>query len=122
MTDRIRYLKNLLTEEPQDPFVYYALGLEYIDQGSLEDALEMFSYLLDNHPDYLPVYYQAAHLMINMNNMLSAGNIFVAGIELAKKKLDHKTFLELSSAYQNFLEEHNDDLPGWQTDNRKSSD
>ena len=110
MTERIQYLENILKDEPEDPFVYYALGLEYFNQGTLEKAKEMFSYLLENHVDYLPVYYQAAHLMIKMDDMPSARKIFIGGIELALKLSNHKILLELRNAYQNFLIDHNDDL------------
>ena len=74
MNDRINEIKNLLADDRDDSFLHYALGLEYIKAGETELALERFEILLNKHPDYLPVYYQAAHLYVENNDK---ENIFV---------------------------------------------
>jgi tetratricopeptide (TPR) repeat protein len=108
MSDRIHDLNNLLKEDPDDPFLYYALGLEYIKEGHQDMALVMFNLIIRKFTDYLPVYYQAARLEMEMGDLEIAEMTFKAGIALAERTSDHKTLLELKDAYNNFLIERED--------------
>jgi len=103
MNDRINDLKNLLKNDPDDPFLHYALGLEYNKLGLLNRAIYEFELLLKKFPDYLPVYYQAAHLYMEMGDLYKAKDTFKNGMLLAKSVSELKTFQELSNAYNNFL-------------------
>jgi Tfp pilus assembly protein PilF len=103
MNDRINEIKNLLADDPDDSFLHYALGLEYIKAGETELALERFEILLNKHPDYLPVYYQAAHLYVENNDKENAEIVFKNGIALANRLGNNKTYQELMNAYNNFL-------------------
>ena len=103
MNDRIRELENMLKDDPKDQFLYYALGLEYMKTGNVSKALERFDILLKRFPDYLPVYYQAAHLYVELNDLKAAESTFKKGITLAREQSETKTLQELSNAYDNFL-------------------
>jgi Tfp pilus assembly protein PilF len=103
MNDRINEIKNLLADDPDDSFLNYVLGLEYIKAGETELALERFEILLNKHPDYLPVYYQAAHLYAENNDKENAEIVFKNGIALANRLGNNKTYQELMNAYNNFL-------------------
>jgi Tfp pilus assembly protein PilF len=103
MNDRINEIKNLLADDPDDSFLHYVLGLEYIKAGETELALERFEILLNKHPDYLPVYYQAAHLYVENNDKENAEIVFKNGIALANRLGNNKTYQELMNAYNNFL-------------------
>ena len=103
MNDRINELKNLLKDDPEDAFLHYAMGLEYVKEGNTLLALERFEILLDKYPDYLPVYYQAAHLYLEVSDREQAEKTFKEGIALAMRLDENKTLLELSNAYNNFL-------------------
>lgn len=94
--------------KPEDSFLHYALGLEYVKAGDTELALERFEILLHKHPDYLPVYYQAAHLYLENNNRENADIAFKKGIALANRLGNNKTYQELMNAYNNFLYEEDD--------------
>lgn len=100
-TERIEKLLIFLKETPQDPFLLYALATEY-RTDSAEMAKEYFEQLLQFHPDYLPVYYQAAHLFWEMKLFDKACATFEKGIAIAKTKNDMKTLAELQNAYMNF--------------------
>ena len=108
MNDRINELKNLLMDDPNDAFLHYALGLEYVKAGDTERAIERFEILMLEYPDYLPVYYQAAHLYMENNNTGQAEKTFLKGIELAGQLKENKTFRELTTAYNNFLYDQDD--------------
>jgi len=103
MNDRIYELKNLLQNDPEDTFLHYALGLEYVKIGRIELALERFEILLNKFPDYLPVYYQVAHLYLEKGDNEQAESTFKKGIALASRLEEIKTYQELLNAYNNFL-------------------
>ncbi len=101
--NRLEQLQQLEKEDPQDPFIRYALALEYLksDRRSSEAA---FKELIHQHPEYLPSYYPAAHLMIDLEQPAVAEQYFLKGMEVAKAQNDFKTYRELMSAYESWKE------------------
>jgi tetratricopeptide (TPR) repeat protein len=97
MSQRIKQLEKFMEEDSSDPFIHYALALEYakVDQQKAIDTLLM---LLQANNDYLPTYYQLAKLYEGVGQTEKSMHIFTAGIALAKKKNDLKTAGELQSA------------------------
>lgn len=104
-TNRKEQLLNLLEDDPKDPFIKYALGLEYIKEQNHEQALPYFEDVLTNHEEYLPVYYQAAELYILLEQNEQAESCYQRGIQIAKEQEDRHTLAELQNAYQNWLYE-----------------
>lgn len=100
--NRIQALKEFIIEAPNDPFNYYALGLEIKDKDPVE-AGKMFDYVLKNFPNYLPVYFPSAHFFFERDKLEKAKEIFEKGIELALMTKEDKALKELKNAYQNFL-------------------
>ncbi|MEJ2004298.1 MAG: tetratricopeptide repeat protein [Cyclobacteriaceae bacterium] len=98
---RIKQLKTYLEETPDDPFLHYALALEYQEEAP-EKARKIFDRLLETHPDYLPAYYHAAHLYWSVDALEKARETFDSGIALASKKGDHHALRELQNALTNF--------------------
>ena len=106
--DRIQLLKTYILEEPENPFNYYALGLEIREKDPLE-AAEMFDYVLEKFPNYLPAYFPSAHFFFELNELEKAKQIFEKGIDLALATKEEKALRELRNAYQNFLFETDQD-------------
>lgn len=100
--ERIKLLKDYCVKEPQNPFNFYALALEYRESEKVE-AANLFDYVVFNFPNYLPVYFPAAQFFSENDDFPKAKNLFEAGIELAQSLQDEKAKKELSNAYQNFL-------------------
>lgn len=100
--ERIKLLKDYCAKEPQNPFNFYALALEYRESEKAE-AAKLFDYVVVNFPNYLPVYFPAAQFFFEKEDLLKAKNLFEVGIELAHTLKDEKAKKELSNAYQNFL-------------------
>lgn len=100
--NRIELLKQFIAEDPADPFPRYALALEYLHQQP-ELALKGFEDLLRQFPEYLPGYYPAAHLLIDLGKSEEAERIFQSGIELSRRQGDRKTEGELRQAYEQWL-------------------
>lgn len=100
--NRIEQLHQFIAEDPSDPFPRYALALEYLHHQP-DQARKCFEELLERFPDYLPGYYPAAHLYIDLEEADEAERIFQAGIALARKQGDAKTERELRQAYEQWL-------------------
>jgi len=99
MSERIKQLEQFIADDPGDPFNYYALALEHakVDEHK---ALPIFKYLVINHKDYLPTYYQLAKLYEDRGQKEDAAVIFREGIKIATVQSDLKTLRELRTALQ----------------------
>lgn len=100
-TARIAQLKQFLKEEPEDPFLKYALAMEYLDTEPSKSR-ELFESLLENHPDYIGTYYHAAALYAEMDQRELAEKTYQTGIEKAKALNEAHALKELKTAYLNF--------------------
>lgn len=101
--ERLSILKQFVEEDPNDPFNWYALGLEESKKDTFK-ALELFEYVMKNHPGYLPVYYHAANLYLSTGNGSRAKEILNEGITLAKKNGEQKTMQELNTLLNEVLD------------------
>jgi tetratricopeptide (TPR) repeat protein len=104
-SERVNLLREFILEEPENPFNRYALALE-IKEIDPHEAAEIFTFLLLNHPGYLPVYFPSAHFFFELGQIEKAKEIFEQGIALAQDRKEQKTLHELQNAYQNFLFEN----------------
>jgi Tfp pilus assembly protein PilF len=99
---RLEKLLDYYKNDPSDPFIIYGIANEYLETES-KSALHYFELLLTDHQDYLPTYYMAAHLYIDLDQNDNALSTFEKGINLAQLQNDTKALAELKNAYQNFL-------------------
>lgn len=99
---RITRLQQMLKETPNDPFLLYALALEY-RKLDLQQSLNFFTVLLQQHAEYLPTYYHAASLLLELNQFEEAKTVYQKGIALAQQQNEAHTLRELRNAYQNLL-------------------
>jgi tetratricopeptide (TPR) repeat protein len=106
--DRMAVLRDYIKEEPENPFNYYALALEISNLDPTE-ASELYDYVLENHPDYLPVYFSSALFFFELDQISKAKTLFEKGIKLAESQNEGKALKELTNAYQNFLFETDQD-------------
>jgi tetratricopeptide (TPR) repeat protein len=102
---RLNFLEKEILAQPNEPFNYYALALEYIKIDK-EKALNLFEYLLKEHSEYLPVYYKSAEFFEENNEIEKADDIFKKGILLAEKLGKEKILKELKGRYQLFIDEN----------------
>lgn len=102
--ERIKFLLEQIASDPEEPFNYYALAIEFKDNHQ-NTALEYFEKLLLEFPEYLPTYYHAASLYFETNQNKEAKKTYILGIKLAEKLNKEKALRELKSAYQMFLDE-----------------
>ncbi len=100
MDDRIQQLQAFLGENPQDPFLKYALATEYLKHGSTADALRYYEDLRNNHPDYVGTYYHLGRLYETLGERERAIAIYEAGMAVARQKRDMHALSELQAVYR----------------------
>ena len=105
--ERLTKLLEFLEKEPNDPFLLYAVANEHRDSNVLK-AKEFYDKLLDEHENYLPTYYHAALLYVDLKEFRKAEEIFKKGLELARLENNELALRELNNAYQNFLFDQSD--------------
>ncbi|MCB0649639.1 MAG: tetratricopeptide repeat protein [Saprospiraceae bacterium] len=98
---RLEQLLDLLEQNPKDSFVRFALAKEYENAGEVEKALEYYSTLLQNNPDYVGAYFHLAQLHADRHQNEEAFRVYDLGIAVAKKLGDQHALSELSSARMN---------------------
>ncbi len=101
--NRLQQLLAFLEKDPYDPFLKYALAMEYTNID-LEKSLGLYEDLLKNNQDYLPTYYQAAKLYEEIEEEERAKEIYEKGIVLSKQQHNAHTLDELQKSYQQFLQ------------------
>jgi Tfp pilus assembly protein PilF len=102
---RIEMLQSFVDSEPENPFNWYALALEYQHSDPEKTSL-LFDKLLNEHKSYLPTYYQAAIFFAEQGSIDFAKQIYEKGISLAEELNETNTLRELKNSYQNFLFEN----------------
>jgi predicted Zn-dependent protease len=102
-SQRIEQLKKMMMEEPHDPFYVYAFALEHLLTNKPEARRLMLS-VANNHPNYLPVYYQLATLYLETDKVHDAEIILQKGIDLAKEQKDSKALHELQNLLNNLID------------------
>jgi Tfp pilus assembly protein PilF len=103
--ERIKLLEQFSEEEPENPFNWYALALEY-QESDPEKTNDLFDKLLLFHKSYLPTYFPAAHFFSEKGEFKKAEKVFRDGIRLAKSQKNEKAFRELQNSFQNFCFEN----------------
>lgn len=94
--ERVYQLMKMLEEDGNDPFLQYALALEYsTDSQFVGKSIELLFNLKQQQPDYLPLYYQLALLLKRSGEESRAMEIACSGKVLADIQGNHHTALEL---------------------------
>lgn len=91
-------LLQMLEKEPDDIFLNYALGVEYVSDLSLQQAEAAFTKVLKIKPDYIPAYYQIGKLFESQLKNEEALKYFRKGLEFAKAEKNNKAINEFGEA------------------------
>jgi hypothetical protein len=84
----------------KDPFVWYALAMEYRSLDRKDDALGAFEKLRLLASDYVPTYLMCGQLLVSMGRPADARSWLEAGVEAADAKGDTHAASELRSALE----------------------
>jgi tetratricopeptide (TPR) repeat protein len=96
--DRLDQLLAFRDQDATDPFVHYALAMEYQRLGQTELALAGYETLRIDFPKYLGTYYQYGKLLQAQGDTPRAIEVFAAGIALATETRVPNTLRELKEA------------------------
>ena len=99
MGSRLEALQELIKEDAKDPFLRYALCLELGKEGRKEEAMIQMELLQQQHPDYLPLYYQWASWLIDEGKTQEAKKATAMGIAVASQQNNSKIRSELQSLF-----------------------
>lgn len=91
-------IEDMLSSNPDDPFLKYAAALEHRKTGGMDIAGNIFEDLVENHPDYLATYYQLGKMYEDRGDVEKALETFRKGHQIAQAQNDTKTMGELSEA------------------------
>lgn len=100
---RLQKLAEMLEKQPNDTFLIYAMGMEYLGTGDLNAAEKYFKQVLEVDPLHVATHYQLGILFTQTNRENEAQNFLEKGCELAKQKGDLKTQNEFRSALDELL-------------------
>lgn len=91
-------LLKLLENEPDDVFLNYALGIEYVAELNLPDGEACFKKVLSLNENYIPAFYQLGKLFESQLKNEEALDWFKRGLEKAKAQKDNKAINEFGEA------------------------
>jgi tetratricopeptide (TPR) repeat protein len=97
---RLEKLQEFLKNEPNDPFLKYALATEYLRLNDAGKALEYYEELVSNHPDYVGTYYHLGKLYEALDRKPDAIAVYEKGMTTAQKQRDNHAFAELQMVYR----------------------
>lgn len=95
---RIDMVIKLLESEPNDVFLNFALGLEYVAELNVVEAENQFKIVLGINKNYIPAYYQLGKLLESQLKNTDALNYFKEGLKKAKEQKDNKAINEFGEA------------------------
>lgn len=102
---RIDKIKNMLLQSPQDCFLNHALGLEYLKEENLNEAILSFQKVLQSNEAYVGTYFHLAKALFVNNEKEEAMKVFRKGIEIATQLKDLHARNELQMALEELDDE-----------------
>ncbi len=89
--ERIEKLREMLENNPEDTFVLFALGMEYVSRGDGSKARECFERLLKIDDNYVPAYFHLAKLLLKIGERERAKEVMVRGVKKAEENAQFHT-------------------------------
>ena len=85
---RKQQIESMLNDDPKDPFLRYALGMEHMSEGDQARAVQAFKETIRDNPDYVPAYFQWAQALVRLGRPDDAKDVLVNGIKVANGVAD----------------------------------
>lgn len=96
--ERLNMITDMLEKNPNDPFLQYAVALEFKKSGKKREAIDLLKKLIADQPEYLASYYQLGKLLEDTGDSEGAMLCYRTGKIIAEKANDQKTLGELTEA------------------------
>lgn len=101
--NRLQKLLEFIENEPNDPFLKYALATEYLRLNEAATALKYYEDLVTNHPAYVGTYYHFGKLLEALNRKDDAVKVYQSGMIAAREAKDNHAFSELQAVYNSAI-------------------
>lgn len=83
---RLEQLRQMLTDEPEDTFLNYALALELDKHQQHDESLTLFEKLVQLDPPYVPAFFMAGQMLNRLDRNDEAKNYLSRGIDEARRQ------------------------------------
>ncbi len=90
-------LEKMFDDNPDDPFIIYALAREYEQNLATFQALLMYEHLVTQHPAYIATYYHYAKLLYSAGNRNEAVRMLQNGMDWSTKENDIHSLSEMKA-------------------------
>ncbi|MFN8231350.1 MAG: tetratricopeptide repeat protein [Bacteroidia bacterium] len=97
-TLRLENILNMLKTEPNDLFLNYSLGIEYIAINKYSEAIIQFNKSLTINPNYFTAYYQLGKVYEILNDFNMAITQYQQGLKIATLQKNNKAINEFNEA------------------------
>ena len=102
---RLTTLLTMLTAEPTDAFLLFAIAKEYESAGDDTEALNFYTKCREHNPDYVGLYYHLAKLYERKNDIPTAISVYDAGILVAKTQNNRHALNEMAIARSEWVDD-----------------
>jgi predicted Zn-dependent protease len=92
---RKQQIEEMLSDEPNDPFLRYGLAMEHLGEGDDSGAVKCFAELIAVSPDYVPAYLQAGQALIRLGRTEEAREMLERGSQAARGQSDEHAYQEM---------------------------
>jgi tetratricopeptide (TPR) repeat protein len=103
--NRLEKLLDFIKNEPNDPFLKYALATEYLRLNDTEKALVYYEDLVKNNPAYTGTYYHLGKLYEALGRRAEALATFETGMKVTQEQRDNHAFSEIRAVYDELMED-----------------
>lgn len=87
----------MLAEDPNDPFLLYGMGMEYVSLGDDAAAVATFERLATEQPGYVPTYLMLGQALHRLGHEADAAGVIRRGIAAARAAGDEHAAGELQA-------------------------
>jgi predicted Zn-dependent protease len=85
VSKRLAYLEKVTREGSREPMAWYGLALEYKTLERWDEALQTFTTLRTNHPEYVAGFHMCGQMLAGLGRKDEARAWLEAGIDAARK-------------------------------------
>ncbi len=107
--NRVEQLKEFLKETPDDPFLNYALTMEYQKIGEFDKTRKGFDHMISTFPNYVGTYYHFGKFLETQGEKEMAAEIYNKGILVARSARNMHAANELQGALNLLMGLEDDD-------------
>jgi thioredoxin-like negative regulator of GroEL len=93
---RREQIESMLAEQPDDTFLRYSLAMELQKEGRHDESIERFRDLMADRPPYVPAFFMASKLHIQLKQIPEARTLLREGIEQARRQGDSHAASEMA--------------------------